>query len=132
MRSPLPIGDDARRFAAAAVSDAVTRTARRYRVDGELSETSDWGSLLIDWAGRQQVRTIVTPYVPVGPVCDLLDDAKAALERDGIRLLRPRRPYDSAAWPHARRGYFKMKEKIPAILEQLGIRAGNHETAQSA
>ena len=132
MRSPLPIGDGARRFAAAAVSDAVTRTARRYRVDGELSETSDWGSLLIDWAGRQQVRTIVTPYVPVGPVCDLLDDARAALERDGIRLLRPRRPYDSAAWPHARRGYFKMKEKIPAILEQLGIRAGNHETAQSA
>ena len=132
MRSPLPIGDGARRFAADSVSDAVTRTARRFQVDGELSETSDWGSLLIDWASRQQVRTIVTPYVPVGPVCDLLDDARAMLERDGIRLLRPRRPYDSAAWPHARRGYFKMKEQIPAILEQLGIRAEQSETAQSA
>ena len=43
------------------------------------------------------------------------------LQKHGIRLLQFRRTYDSVIWPHARRGYFKLKDKIPSLLDSLGI-----------
>jgi deoxyribodipyrimidine photo-lyase len=132
LRSPLPIGEPVKHFAAAAVSDAVNRTARHYGIDGEVAETPDWDALLVDWARRHRVAAIVTPYAPVGPVRRMLDEAGATLEREGIRLVTPRRDYDSVAWPHAQRGYFKMKEQIPRILEELGIGMERRPTAQSA
>jgi deoxyribodipyrimidine photo-lyase len=121
LRSPLPIGDAARRFAAEAMDDAVARTTQRYAIEGEWSDADDWGALLIEWARRQQIPTIVTAYVPAGPVRDLLDGVETTLARDGVRLLQLRRDYDTAAWAHARQGYFKMKEKIPTILEGIGM-----------
>jgi deoxyribodipyrimidine photo-lyase len=54
-------------------------------------------------------------------VAELLALAGKQLDRHGIRLLQLRRPYDSLTWPHARRGYFKLKEQIPALLERLEI-----------
>lgn len=120
-RSALPIGAAARRFAASALDDAVARTTQRFAVDGECAEPDDWGALLVDWARRQQTATIVTAYAPKGPVGDLLDNAKVALANDGVRLLQLRRDYDSVAWPHASRGFFKIKKQIPAVLGALGI-----------
>ena len=103
------------------MDDAIARTTQRFAVDGECAEADDWGALLVDWARRQQTDTIVTAYAPTGTVGDLLDYAKVALANDGVRLLQLRRDYDTVAWPHASRGYFKMKEQIPAVLGALGI-----------
>jgi deoxyribodipyrimidine photo-lyase len=63
--------------------------------------------------GAQQ---IVTPYAPVGPVADDLARIETALRSKGITLARVRKDYDSAAWPHATHGFFRFKEKIPALL----------------
>ena len=122
-RSPLEVGQPARTFARGAVSDAVARAARRLGVSGELSDADDWGTLLVEWATRHQLDSVITPYAPVGPVAESLATAGRQLERQGIPLLQLRRSYDSAAWPHARRGFFKLKNKIPAILGELDIAA---------
>lgn len=120
-RSPLPIGAPAHEFAAHAVADAVRRATQHFAVDGQLAETEDWGNLLMDWAAQNHINTVVTAYAPVGPVAEILDKTRSHLQKHGIRLLQLRRPYDSVVWPHARRGYFALKDKIPSLLESLGI-----------
>lgn len=118
-RSPLPVGRLAGEFAHGAVADAVARVASALGVGGELSTADDWGNLLVDWARKHQLRAIATAYAPVGPVGDLLALVSDQLESNGIRLLQLRRTYDNVTWPHAQRGYFKLRKQIPALLEQL-------------
>ena len=52
-------------------------------------------------AGRAKV---VTPWAPVGANADILRDTP---------VLRVRRGWDDAIWPHAYAGYFKVKTNIP-------------------
>jgi deoxyribodipyrimidine photo-lyase len=120
-RSPLAVGAPAREFAAGAVADALRRATQHFAVDGQLAETEDWGNLLTDWAAQNHVSTVVTAYAPVGPVAEILATTRTHLQKHGIRLLQLRRPYDSLTWPHAKRGYFKLKDKIPGLLESLDI-----------
>ncbi|WP_162559626.1 hypothetical protein [Methylobacterium radiodurans] len=47
-------------------------------------------------------------------------DAAAALP---ARVLRLRRAWDEAIWPHATRGYFKMRSAIPRILDGVASEA---------
>jgi deoxyribodipyrimidine photo-lyase len=120
-RSPLPVSDHVRGFAAGAVADAVGRCARRFSIDGQMIESANLGDELSTWAERNRINTIVTPYVPVGPVADLLGSAHGELESRGIGLVTVRRAYDTLVWPHAKQGFFRLKKQIPAILEALGI-----------
>lgn len=132
MRSPLPVGTAAYEFAYGAVADAVDRVTRSLGVSGELSTSNDWGTLLVEWATRNHLNTIATAYAPVGPVAELLATTSKQLDRYGIRLLQLRRPYDSLTWPHARRGFFKLKEQIPLLLERLEIADGRSEIGSAA
>jgi len=120
-RSPLPIGVPAAEFARGAVKDGLDRAKAHFEVDGEFVEADCWTGLLADWATSHHLDVIVTPYAPVGPVNDVLSNAEVQLERYGVRLLRIRRQYDDATWPQASSGYFKLREKIPGILDRLGI-----------
>jgi len=118
--SPLPVGGLAEEFAGGAVGDAVKRTSRKFAVNGELTDSLDWGDTLLEWAKEHDLKTIATAHAPVGPVAELLAEAADKLAQHGIRLLQLRRPYDSLVWPHARRGFFKLKDQIPALIERLG------------
>jgi deoxyribodipyrimidine photo-lyase len=44
--------------------------------------------------------------------------AAPALDAAGITLCEWQRPWDSAIWPHATAGFFKVKKKIPEIIHQ--------------
>ncbi len=120
-RSPFPVGSHAEDFATGAVSDALRRATQHFAVDGQLAKTDDWINLLLDWTAQNQLTTIATACAPTGPVAELLTASKLHLEKHGVQLFQLRRPYDSKIWPHARRGYFKIKEKIPGLLDQLGV-----------
>ena len=120
-RSPLPVGIPAFDFARGAVRDAVARAERAFQVPGTVVEDDDAGDRIIHWAAANQLNTIVTPHVPVGPAGDLLDSVRERLDGKGIRLLQLRRDYDSISWPHATRGFFSLKKALPAILSELGI-----------
>jgi deoxyribodipyrimidine photo-lyase len=121
LRSPLPVGESARDFAEGAVRDAVERAARHFATDTALSKSDDWGEMLLNWASKHRLQTIATAYAPIGPVAELLAEAKNKLASNGIALVRLQRLYDGIAWPHSRRGFFRLKKQIPSILDTLGL-----------
>ncbi|MFM2237578.1 MAG: hypothetical protein RL209_1612, partial [Pseudomonadota bacterium] len=55
-----------------------------------------------------------------GPVADLFAKFAPRLEREGIKLVQIRRSWDEKFWPHATKGFFPFKEKIPKILGEIG------------
>ena len=132
LRSPLPVGEPARKFAEGAVKDAVERASQTFGVDASVSYAEDWSSMLLDWAAKQNLKAIVTAYSPVGPVAELLDDASRKLADRGIRLVQLRRPYDAETWPHAHRGFFKLRKEIPAILDALDLHPGAQDSRRKA
>ena len=75
------------------------------------------------WARATGLQQIVTPCAPVGPEAEALDRAERALG-DDVRVIRLRRPFDDAAWPHATHGFFRFKERIPDLLGRMcGLKA---------
>ena len=88
---------------------------------GQVIEAVDWAPPLLEAAGRAGVRTVVTGFAPVGPVAGQLARARTDLTRAGIDLRCVRRAYDTTCWPHATRGFFGLKKKIPQILSALGL-----------
>ncbi|MGI9522154.1 MAG: FAD-binding domain-containing protein, partial [Hyphomicrobiaceae bacterium] len=119
-RSSLTIGERASAFARAAVSDATERASRHFGLVVDTpTEADDWHSNLSEFAHANGVNSIVTSYAPVGPVAEKLAAVRGSLTRQGVSLFERRREYDELAWPHASRGFFALKKKIPAILEDL-------------
>jgi deoxyribodipyrimidine photo-lyase len=102
-------------FTKAALTDALARSAAKFRAPGEMLAALDAESL-IAWAEQHEFEAIITPYAPVGPVRDRLDAIAPALAAAGIVLVPVRRAWDSAAWPHAGKGFFAFKDKIPSLV----------------
>ncbi|WP_170560201.1 FAD-binding domain-containing protein [Ruegeria atlantica] len=114
-RSPNPIGNIARDFAAGAMNDALEPFA-------QIAETAeDWSVPLIKAAKTAGVSTIATAYAPVGPVRSRLDRAEPVLKGVGITMHRVVRQYDAVAWPQAKAGFFGLRKKIPSILSQMNL-----------
>ncbi len=120
-RSPLPIGEPAQIFATNALDDTLERAGRHFECPACRSKAEDWASFLVDWAQSLGVKKIVTAWAPVGPVRAKLDEARPVLESANISLAQIMRPYDQACWPHAKRGFFKLREKIPNLIKELGL-----------
>ncbi len=120
LRSPLAIGQAAAAFAASAVQDGAARAGECAGREAEFLESSRWEDALLEFAGRHDLGAIVTAFAPVGPVAELLERAASRLAGEGIELRRVRRGYDERAWPHAGKGYFKLKSRIPELLDFLG------------
>ena len=114
LRSPLPMAENVARFEEAALVDAATRVGvspTHLRADDPYD--------LAKWAATAGATQIATAYVTQGPLRDWLDQATPALAVRGISLCEWRRDWDSAIWPHATAGFFKVKKQIPRILEQM-------------
>ncbi len=102
-------------FANAALSDALSRSATCWQSQTAMLCTLD-SDALITWAKAHRLNMIVTPFAPVGPVSDRLAAIAPDLAAAGIALLPVRRRWDSAAWPHADKGFFAFKGKIPGLV----------------
>ena len=113
-------GDGARRFVAAAMAETVERAAAHYACPANMIERLDAEALIAE-ANAAGVRRIVTPYAPVGPVADQLARLTPLLASEGVSLVQIRRHWDNAFWPHAKKGFFAFKERIPALLQESGI-----------
>ena len=113
-------GEGARRFVAAAAAETAERAAAHYGLPAHVIERLD-AEALIAAAKAAGVRRIVTPYAPVGPVADQLARLAPLLAREAVTLAQVRRDWDSAFWPHAKKGFFAFKERIPALLRQNGL-----------
>ncbi|MGX6648936.1 FAD-binding domain-containing protein [Maricaulaceae bacterium MS644] len=117
-RSPLDSGECARDFTKAALQDAGTRAAEHFQADfTAFTELDD----LIEQARAAGARQIVTQRPHTGPQAERLAALQPRLESQGITLVGLRRDWDRAFHPHADRGFFKVKKKIPAVLGELGL-----------
>ena len=116
LRSPRPVAEFVEEFERGAISDTASRigleaTELRAGVPTDLAR----------WASRAGATQIATPYIPTGPLQDWMLEAMPALEEAGIDLVEWRRDWDSAIWPYATAGFFKVKKQIPAILQDIGL-----------
>jgi deoxyribodipyrimidine photo-lyase len=113
-------GEGARQFVSTAAADTVARLASRFNCGVEITNTLD-PETLIAAARAAGTRQILTADTPIGPVAEALSRSEPVLAREGISLVRVRRPWDSAFWPHAKRGFFAFKEQMPHLLRAGGL-----------
>ncbi len=114
LRSPLPVSDEVVQFEQTALADAASRAGVT-----PLTLRADHPDLLAKWAFGAGATQIVTPYITRGPLHDWLTEAEPYLANRGITLAEWRRDWDSAIWPSATAGFFKVKQQIPRLLEQM-------------
>ncbi|WP_295498307.1 FAD-binding domain-containing protein [Sphingorhabdus sp. EL138] len=113
-------GDNARSFVAEAVRDAAARVDNCFNCPTKLLNNLDVASLIVQAreAGAEQV---ITAYAPVGPVANALARIAPLLASEGIPLVQVRRAWDERFWPHATKGFFPFKERIPKMLKEMGL-----------
>jgi deoxyribodipyrimidine photo-lyase len=104
-------------FTKGGIEDALVRNGASPRV----ATTDDWAKEIITAAQQARTRHVVTSFAPVGPIATKLASVQPELAAAGIKLCQQRRLYDTATWPHATRGFFKLKGMIPTILKDLGF-----------
>ena len=114
LRSPLAVSDLVLQFEDGALTDAALLAGFAATVM-RANDPAD----LAKWATVTGATQIATPYITRGPLRDWLDQAAPSLAKHGITLCEWRRDWDSAIWPHATAGFFKVKQNIPRILEQV-------------
>jgi hypothetical protein len=102
----------AARFSGAALEDGLTRAASHFGRSAEQIKRDQ----VVAWAKSLAFEEVVTAYAPQGPVRRSLDGLQEQLAHERIRLVRLQRPFDARVWPHARAGFFKLKEKIPSLI----------------
>lgn len=140
LRSPRPVSGAVADFEARALQDVVARVQGhllvRQPVPGrgrpdvlppadmasgpstrEAADPEDF----VRWVAALGVRQIATGYVPQGPLRQWLDAAEGGLQAHGIALREWRRDWDAAVWPHAGAGFFKVRQRIPRLLRDLGL-----------
>ncbi len=114
LRSTLEVAEAVTAFEAGALADA----AARVKLPND-ALTAEHPRRLVEWAVGVGVTQIVTPFVTRGPLHDWLQAARPLLAAQGIRLAEWQRAWDLAIWPHATAGFFKVKQQIPRIVEQV-------------
>ena len=112
-------GEQAATFARGALDDAATRL----RTKGmEVSRADDLAAgPIVAAAEAAGTRVVVTPHAPVGLTATQLDALAGDLAEAGLTLVRPRRGWDGAFWPHATRGYSQLRNAIPEALAAEGL-----------
>jgi deoxyribodipyrimidine photo-lyase len=124
-----PGGDEGRASAAfrtAALNDANQRFPYAERIASVSPEA------VLRWCQNASITTVATAYAAVGPEADALSKIEKHLNQNGIALMRVRRRYDSLCWPHASKGFFALKEKIPSLLEKLNLKSSQGQLFSDA
>ncbi len=117
-RSAQPVSPLVTQFVNLALADGLKRASEKFKVPAQTLPSLAPEAILV-WAKANSLKTLVTTYAPVGPVAEQLLILREALKSSGITLVELQRAFDSAAWPHASKGFFAMKEKIPFLLENI-------------
>ena len=117
-RSVLPLGEKSAIFASEALSHRAQFFEAYFGVDVSVQEGGEWSDILSEWMGTNNLEVCVTSRLPLGPVARR---TRRACREAGIEFLEITRVYDQCAWPHAKRGFFGLKKKIPQILSEIGL-----------
>jgi deoxyribodipyrimidine photo-lyase len=113
-----PLASPRNQFFNGALADAVERTRSDFGLEvSDLMTTQD----VVTWARSHDLDEVVTGYAPTGLVAWHIADIKKALGEHIINLVHIMRPWDTATWPLATGGFFKLKEKLPDLVRRLAV-----------
>lgn len=117
-RSPLATGEAAAAFTFGAIEDALARARQRWALE---DATIMWEEAdeVRSWARRADLDVVLAAYAPLGPGAEARARARTALEQAGVAVHEVVRPHDRDAWPHSTHGFFRLKKRIPELLERL-------------
>ena len=70
-----------------------------------------------NWYYENKIEQIVVAYAAIGPNASFIKN----LKKRGLNVVQISKEYDQIAWPNATHGFFRFKEKIPALISELGL-----------
>ena len=120
-RSPKGAGQTAAGFTENALKDALTASQAAYGAPSTHLSSDGFITAAVNWAKSSGAQNVVTGEPPIGWVKPHLDALKTDLADEGITLTYIRRDWDEAFWPHAKKGFFGLKKKMPSVLAELGM-----------
>ena len=74
-------------------------------------------SQIENWYHENKIEQIVVAYAAIGPNASFIKN----LTKRGLNVVQISKEYDQIAWPNATHGFFRFKEKIPALISELGL-----------
>ena len=124
-RCAADVSEKAMSFTKGALEDGLARAGSHFGISTQdLSNDSDSQTALKDWANSLETRHIVVPYIPAGWTRDTLSPLLSDLQANGFHIHQIRRDWDECFWPHAKKGFFKLRKQIPSVLDALDIAEG--------
>jgi deoxyribodipyrimidine photo-lyase len=80
--------------------------------------TNNWHKLKLQkFIFRNKIEQIVFAYAATGPNASFIRN----LNKRSLNVVQISKEYHQIAWPHATHGFFRFKEKIPALINGLGL-----------
>ena len=99
------------------VNSLIEDVSKRYKDKvGSVKFTSDQ-SQISGWYHENKIEQMVVAYAATGPNASLI---KILIEQ-GLNIVQITKDYDQTTWPHATHGFFRFKDKIPALIKELGL-----------
>lgn len=97
-----------------ALADGLQRASKTWP-EAALCEELPPGDLMTT-AKSAGCTQVATTFLPVGPIADDIAPLRADCVRAGIMFAEHLRDWDRLSWPHCRKGFFGLKEKIPTLV----------------
>jgi len=111
-------GQRAFNFVSSAMDELISGLEEKYRVSVKLINAQDHAGVMDD-VKQDNIEQIITPYASQGLVASWIEKQRHQFESAGLSFVIRRRAWDDAFWPHATRGFFPFKEKIPKLLNRF-------------
>lgn len=117
------------RYARAGISQSVV-DFRRSSMDDTIGRLEDLGistvlvcqnhaSAIVDWIGDHKLDTIFCPQPYIGDWNDEWAGIEASIASSGSKVRLFRRWWEANLFPHAQKGFFAFKKRLPAVWERI-------------
>ena len=80
---------------------------------------ADIAKQISEYAQHYGLNDVIYSYIPTGPWQQNMTRITQLASKAGVQSHQLVRGYDRMCWPHARRGFFPFKEKIPGWLRDM-------------
>ena len=111
--SPWSCAKSVQTFVNSLIEDVSKRYKDKIGLVNFISNPDEIGS----WYLENKIEQVVVAYAATGPNASLI---KKLIDQ-GLNVVQIPKNYDQSAWPHATHGFFRFKEKIPALISELGL-----------
>ena len=99
------------------VNSLIDDVSKRYQDKIGLVNFASASDQIGTWYQENKIEQIVVAYAATGPNASLI---KTLIEQ-GLNIIQITKNYDQSAWPHATHGFFRFKEQIPALINELRL-----------